>query len=81
MQPELMGAKSIEITLSDNKEPTDLEIQTGLTKPMDTTGFREISQHELDSLVKVDPDYKLTDTLEVNSLQIISAEIIFGVSF
>ncbi len=61
---DVFGTKHIEIDLSDKKELMNPgEIQEGYIQSYDTTGLRKISKQEYDSLVKIDPNYKLADSL------------------
>ncbi|MFN9861910.1 MAG: MlaD family protein [Cyclobacteriaceae bacterium] len=61
---DLLGAKHIEIDLSDSKElMNSKEIQKGTIQPLDRTEFKKLTPEQRDSLTKHDPVYRLADTV------------------
>jgi ABC-type transporter Mla subunit MlaD len=61
---DILGSRHIEIGLADNVELMNTEeIQIGYVQPPDTTGFKQLTAAERDSLIKHDPVYILADAL------------------
>ncbi|MEJ7643759.1 MAG: MCE family protein [Chryseolinea sp.] len=60
----ILGTRHIEIELADNQELMNTEeIQTGYVQPPDTTGFKQLTAEQRDSLVTHVPIYRLADTV------------------
>lgn len=64
LQPDF-GFQHIEIELADwdNESVEPGRLQVGEIRPMDTTGFRKITQDEYDSIIRIYPGGQFADTI------------------
>ena len=65
LQSNVLGFQHIEIELADvhNELVESGQLQIGEIKPVDTTGFRKVTQEQYDSIIRANPGAEIADSI------------------